>query len=401
MSRPRLLLYCQHSLGLGHLARSLAVAEALSASFTVTLLNGGRFPIGTRLPRDVRIVNLPPLGHDDDYQLVSLDPEWSVAEAQAERRRRILAVLELKSPQVLLIELYPFGRKKFEFELLPLLEAARAQRPSRPLVLCSLRDILVRGRRDQAGHDERASQRANTFFDALLVHSDPAFARLEDTFTPRTPLRVPVLYTGFVAPRAMEPLPSEQRLPRLLVSAGGGMVGEPLFREAVSQHAALAERTGLSTTVVAGPFLPEPAWQWLQRAAAGSPQLSVVRRVEDLCAEMACSALSLSQAGYNTTMDIIRAGTPSVVVPYSAGREDEQSSRAHRLESLGAMRVVPTRDLGTGRLIDELVVLTGSRPSPVRLDLDGARATARVITGLAGLPPAENSLPLTNPGVVR
>ena len=160
MNRPRLLLYCQHSLGLGHLARSLAVADALSESFEVTLLNGGRFPAGTRLPRDVRIVNLPPLGHDDDYQLVSLDPEWTVAEAQEERLRRILAVLELKAPHVLLVELFPFGRKKFAFELVPLLEAARSQRPSRPLVLCSLRDILVTGRRDQAGHDERASQRA-------------------------------------------------------------------------------------------------------------------------------------------------------------------------------------------------------------------------------------------------
>lgn len=401
MTRPRLLLYCQHSLGLGHLVRSLAIAEALAGTFEVTLLNGGRFPAGTVPPAGVDVVNLPPLGHDDDYRLVSLDRAWSVAAACRERQRIVLEVLERESPRVVLVELYPFGRKKFEFELLPLLEAARARRPSRPLVLCSLRDILVRGRRDQAGHDERASQRTNAFFDALLVHSDPAFARLEDTFTPRTPLQVPVIYTGFVAPRAIAPLPSEQRLPRLLVSAGGGMVGEPLFREAVSQHAALADRTGLGTTIVAGPFLPEPAWQWLQRVAAGSAQLRVVRRVEDLAAEMGRSALSLSQAGYNTTMDIIRAGTPSVVVPYSAGREDEQAGRARRLESLGALRVVPPRELGTGRLLDELVVLAGSQPSPVRLDLDGARTSARVVTRLAGLPPAESSRPLTNHGAVR
>ena len=390
MSRARLLFYCQHSLGLGHLARSLAIAEALTGTCDVTLLNGGRLPAGTRLPPGVRVVNLPPLGHDDDYQLVSLHPDWSVAAAQQERRRTILDVLDRESPQVLLVELYPFGRKKFEFELLPLLEAARAGGPRRPLVLCSLRDILVRGRRDQAGHDERAAERANAFFDAVLVHSDPAFARLEETFTPRSPLRIPVHYTGFVAP---PPLPHDDghRLPRLLVSAGGGMVGEPLFRAAVEAHAELAERTGLSTTLVAGPFLPEPVWQWLQHEAADSPQLHAVRRVDDLAAEMRRSTLSLSQAGYNTTMDILRAGTPSVVVPFSDGREDEQTSRARRLEDVGALRMVPTGELGTGRLLTELVELAGSRPSPVRLDLTGRTTTARIVAELAGLEPGAAS----------
>jgi predicted glycosyltransferase len=335
-------------------------------------------------------VNLPPLGHDDDYQLVSLDPAWSVSAAKQQRLRMILDVLASTSPQVLLVELYPFGRKKFEFELVPLLETARGAR--RPLVLCSVRDILVRGRRDQAGHDERASERANSFFDGVLVHTDPAFARLEDTFTPRAPLRMPVHYTGFVAPRPVH-VHEHDRLPRLLVSAGGGMVGEPLFREAVRLHAELADRTGLSTTVVAGPFLPEPAWRWLEREAGASPHLRAVRRVDDLCVEMARSALSLSQAGYNTTMDILRAGTPSVVVPFSAGREDEQAVRALRFEGLGALRVVPPRDLGTDRLLARLVGLAGSRPSPVSLDLTGAATTARLVAELAGFA-APDSIPV-------
>jgi predicted glycosyltransferase len=179
------------------------------------------------------------------------------------------------------------------------------------------------------------------------------------------------------------------------------MVGEPLFRDAVAQHRELFARAGLTTTVVAGPFLPDLAWQWLQQEASESPHLHVVRRVDDLCAEMARSTLSLSQAGYNTTMDILRAGTPSVVVPYSAGREDEQASRARRLEALGALRSVPARELGTGRLLEELVLLAGSRPAPVRLDLDGARTTARVVTQLAGLPTVANNVPLTPHGAAR
>ncbi|HEY5424323.1 MAG TPA: hypothetical protein VIK05_12660, partial [Ilumatobacteraceae bacterium] len=138
--RPSLLFYCQHALGLGHLVRSLTLAESLAEQFDVVLLNGGRFPDGTRVPSGVRVVNLPPLGHDAEFQLVSHDPAWSVEEAMRERPRIILDTLATTEPAVVLIELYPFGRKKFEFELLPLLDAVHSMDPYRPRVVCSVRD---------------------------------------------------------------------------------------------------------------------------------------------------------------------------------------------------------------------------------------------------------------------
>ena len=45
-------------------------------------------------------------------------------------------------PQVLITELYPFGRRPFRFELEPLLAGA-AEGRARPLVIASVRDILV------------------------------------------------------------------------------------------------------------------------------------------------------------------------------------------------------------------------------------------------------------------
>ena len=98
-------------------------------------------------------------------------------------------------PVAVVVELFPFGRAKFARELVPLLEAARADGA---LTACSLRDILVSARADQQAHDDRAAALADAHLDAVLVHSDPRFARLEETFAPRRPLRVPVHYTGFV-----------------------------------------------------------------------------------------------------------------------------------------------------------------------------------------------------------
>jgi predicted glycosyltransferase len=378
VTRDRLLFYCQHSLGLGHLARSLRLAEGLTDRFDVRLLNGGRFPAGTAAPAGVDVLNLPPLGHDDRNELVSRDPAYTVEEACRRRTELLLAALADARPAVLLIEMYPFGRRKFEFELVPLLDAAAALGPARPKVVCSLRDILVQRPIGQDKHDERAVTRLNASFDAIIVHADPAFARLEESFHPVIPLRAPVHYTGFVAPPAPTPVPDRQS--RLVVSSGGGMVGEPLVRAAVEVHRDLFIRTGLRTTVVAGPFLPEPVWDWLRDEATQSPVLEAVRRVDDLAGEIARSALSLSQGGYNTTMDLLRAGTPAVVVPYADRSETEQTIRTARLAELGVLRMVPATALGDREgLLAALTAAAAAEPAPVRLDLSGAENSTRIL----------------------
>ena len=184
--KPTALFYCQHSLGIGHLTRSFALVRALERRFRVVLLNGGPLPAGVAVPEDVDIIHLPPLGVDTQQRLVSRDAGLSLAEAQARRRALILEAFHACRPALVLIELFPFGRKKFASELMPLLEAAAAARPA-PFVACSLRDILVGSRRDQQRHDDRASRIANEYFDAVLVHADARFATLEETLPSERP----------------------------------------------------------------------------------------------------------------------------------------------------------------------------------------------------------------------
>ncbi|HJT53526.1 MAG TPA: glycosyl transferase, partial [Candidatus Angelobacter sp.] len=166
--RPRLLFYCQHSLGMGHLIRSFALADGLANDFDVVFLNGGPLPEGQKPPEGVEIINLPPLGFDAEMQLLSRDDRHSVSQAQRLRQEIMRKALYSTSPEILLIELFPFGRKKFAGELIELLEESRTlSKPS--LAVCSLRDILVQ--RNQH-HDQLACHRANRYFDAVLVHSD-------------------------------------------------------------------------------------------------------------------------------------------------------------------------------------------------------------------------------------
>jgi Predicted glycosyl transferase len=79
-------------------------------------------------------------------------------------------LLAAEAPQVLITEQFPFGRTQLRFELVPLIEAARAMRP-RPLIVSSVRDVVRRSASPQriaethrnllglrCGHDPRRSR---------------------------------------------------------------------------------------------------------------------------------------------------------------------------------------------------------------------------------------------------
>ncbi len=373
--RPALLFYCQHSLGIGHLTRSFALAQALSARFRVVFLNGGRLPPGLPVPADVQIVDLPPLGMDDGHTLVSRGETQDVAALQAQRRERIAAAVQRERPAVLLVELFPFGRKKFASEILPMIRLARGQTGGAARVVCSLRDILVNARPDQQRHDDRARGLADRYFDAVLVHADPALAQLEESFRPSRPMRTPVHYTGYVVPQRQQAA-AVPRGDHLLVSAGGGIVGEPLFRAVLAARVHLqAQGLHLPLRLIAGPFLPETAWQSLRAQVQGLADVELLRQVPDMVDEMRRARASLSQCGYNTALDIVGAGVPALVVPYATATENEQAARAQRLAARGALQWLDPAQLTPERLSQALCGLLDFEPLPSALRLDGATCT--------------------------
>ncbi len=388
--RPVLLFYCQHSLGIGHLTRSFALAGALRERFRVVFLNGGPIPAGVPLPDGIEMIDLPPLGMDDGHTLISRSAEHSVAAARARRLEMILDAVRAWAPAVLLVELFPFGRKKFAGEILPMIRAARRQaEPAR--VVCSLRDILVDARRDQQHHDDRARWLADRYFDAILVHSDPHFARIEESFRPRRPLATPLHYTGYVVPQRAGDEPVA-RGDAILVSAGGGIVGFPLFCAALEAQGHLWPELGLPMCIVAGPFLPEAEWIDLQRAAAAVPGVELVRHVPDMVAEMRRARLSISQCGYNTALDILLAGVPALLVPYAADGENEQSRRADALAALGAVRRLAQSPPQPADLARAMIDALSFTPLSAALSLDGARRSAELLSHLAGEQPIEGRL---------
>jgi predicted glycosyltransferase len=389
-TRPSLLFYCQHSLAMGHLVRSLALAGSLAERFHVMLLNGGRMPRGLVIPAGVQVINLPPLGIDETNQLVSHDKRISVERALDRRKKMMRTCFDNLRPAVVMLELFPFGRKKFAVELRPLLEAAHSH-DRRSFIVCSLRDIFGSRTVNQQKYDDCAALLANEFLDLVLVHSDPSFAHFDESFHPTVPLKVPVIHTGFVVPRTVQTAGFERGRKRIVVSAGGGITGEPLLRTAIEALRYL-EDPQIEMRMIAGPFLPDEEWNTLRTLARGKPQVSLVRCVNNLCDELHGAAVSISQAGYNTCLDVMRAGVPALLVPFARGTDNEQQNRALRLQRLGAVDVLDQENLHPARLAAAILSLMNRRMTRPQFDLDGAKRSMQIIASMVTATPQAKAI---------
>jgi predicted glycosyltransferase len=368
--KPRLLLYCQHSLGLGHFYRSLTLAEALAEQFDVCFFNGGPVPGMARLPESIRFVHLPPLRMEEDG---SLSGDGDVAKIMEERRETMLHVAQQGPVAALVIELYPFGRKKFAPEIDPLISHISGQGGK---IVCSVRDVLVNARLDQARHDQRAADTLNGQFDAVLVHSDDRIFKLDESFKPERPLTIKVHHTGFVT-RSVRRDPNANGTVTL-VTAGGGIVGHAIYRAAIDAQRVLWDRKGWGMTIVAGPLFPDEDWQALQTQAHDVRGLLLVREVPAMAPLLAQAGRVVSQCGYNSALEIVQHRLPTLFVPFARGQESEQTTRARHFEQLGLSDWMPENELCGATLARRLLEL--QRPAPTAsLNINGASHSAQVI----------------------
>lgn len=371
--------YCQHVLGIGHLFRSIEISKALQGH-DVVFISGGP-PTGISLPSQIREIRLPGLMMDKEFSnLLTVERGESVDNIKNQRKRILFEVFKKEAPDFFLIELYPFGRKAFRFELDPILEGIRDGHLGQCKVVCSLRDILVE-KKDTAVYEDRVVNILNTFFDALLVHSDPSVITLKQTFSRIKDISIPLVYTGFVTPK---PLPEaginlrkriglSKKDHLIVVSAGGGKVGFDLMSSVMKALSLLQSRKTLHSYIFTGPFLNNDEFRELKSSA--DEKTHIERFTDDFLSFLAAADLSVSMAGYNTCMNLLAADVPALIRPFAQNRE--QRMRAERLTRLGTLKILEDHDLKPSRLakIMEhfLTKRTGSRH---KIDLEGARNTA-------------------------
>ncbi|GAB4359957.1 MAG: glycosyltransferase [Kiloniellaceae bacterium] len=388
-ARADVLVYVQHLLGIGHIRRAAVLARAFRrAGLTVVFVSGG-LPVDGLGLDGIEVVQLPPARSRDDSFTVMLDEhDRPIDDAwKARRRDLLLATYRRWRPRALVIELYPFGRRKLRFELEPLIETARADHP-RPLIACSLRDIVDRP--EKAEKTAWMIDRFSRQFDLVYIHGDPRVFRLEDSFPECAALAGRLHYTGYVteAGRALAAARTGAETAgrgEVVVSAGGGAVGGALLRAALAARP-LSPLAEVPWRLLAGPNLAAAEFRAL--AAAAPPGVTVERARPDFVALLSRARLSISQGGYNTLMEVLATGVPGVIVPFAGGSETEQTRRAELLAARGLITVVREAELSPESLADGIARAlarhgapgTGAAGKAALLRLDGAEETARHLT---------------------
>ncbi|MFM9844373.1 MAG: glycosyltransferase family protein [Dongiaceae bacterium] len=373
---PRVLLYVQHLLGIGHLRRAAAIARGLAAGgFEVAFVSGGEsvpsLDIGA-----ARLVQLPAIRSGDSGFSSLVDKSGAPVTDALWRARQMMIMSELgdAAPDILVIEMFPFGRRQFRRELIPLLEAAAERRP-RPLVACSVRDILV-----QKSKPERLQEMLDLLerhYDLVLVHGDPAFADFALTFPAAADIAGKIRYTGFVVGDLPARRAPSARRDVVLVSAGGGAVGAPLLYAALAARP-LTQLRDAAWHVITGPNLAESDFAALQKGAGD--KLRIERFRPDFPQLLASCRVSISQAGYNTLMEILAVGARAVVVPFADGQESEQPLRARLLAQRGLVQAVAPQNL-MPELLAAAIDAAAAMPAPPEgiFNLAGAATTAEIL----------------------
>jgi len=399
-SGKTILIYCQHLWGIGHLMRAAALARALPRH-RVHLVLGGRV-IGKALASPTYMVHrLPPLGCDDAVtHLIPLQPGQSLEAVQQKRRKKLIALLGAIAPDLVVVEMFPFGRPWFRFELVPMLEALHQEGTP---VVCSVRDVLVRKKEPMAyAHQTLAD--LDQYFRAVLIHSDPALIRLEETFPAADRISIPIYYTGYVDSAAEKGfIHSRTQAPRepgssslarrngLLAWTGSGALGGLVVKTILE-----AVRRGLlpdfeTVRVYTGPYLDQTRRSHLNQLAGSTGGIVLKTFTRRLRQHLVQAKLAVCMAGYMSAVDIMATRIPAVMVPGEQG--GEQMFRARKLEEAGYVRILPLAALSAHSLAQAVKETLEPREKPFTApSLEGAPRSAKIIEAIMDGKPVAPSI---------
>ena len=381
-----IVIVVTHLLGAGHLRRALNLAEALLAEAEqndrVSLISGG-LPVGQFASRKTEVWQLPPVKSDGTNFRTLLQPDNRIADSDYMEQRRLSLCKRLNelNADIVITELYPFGRRILREEFISMLNQVTGQaKPT--VVLASVRDILAAP--SKASRVNEVEEVLEKYYSAVLVHADPSMVELSSSWPTTEAIEAKLLYTGFVAQQPMGSAShrlqanleaSTNNKLEILVSVGSGSVGTHVFETSIQ---AARQRKDLTWRLLVGGSEAAAEIVRLQQLLESDNVIIEKTRTDYLSLLSTCSC-SISMCGYNTAIDLLETGSPGVLIPFDDGGETEQRQRADYLGKLPGFKVVSAGDLNTQSLllaVEELEAIKDhARP---RYQMDGATTSVKL-----------------------
>ena len=370
----KVMIVVTHLLGTGHLSRALTLGRAFAEEDHQVFVVSGGMPAPQLDTSGVTLFGLPPLRSDGTNftRLLTQADEVASADYMSARSDALTQAVTRFQPDVLITELFPFGRRILSPEFLAALDAAHAL-PRPPVILASIRDILAPPSKPSKA--TRAEEIVTQLYDGVLVHSDPSITPLRISWPVSAELEAKLHYTGFVAPKAPSTHPQGLGDGEILVSAGGGSVGQPIFHAAIEAARKMPNRRW--RLLVGGQNAQERIADLSELVQGAAVTLEPVR--PDFRQMLPLATASVSMCGYNTAMDLLQAGTPAVLVPFDDGDEVEQTLRARSLTEQPGFATVSSAELTGESLFNAVnLVISGPPRQVLTQGFDGAHRSVEI-----------------------
>lgn len=403
---PRLMIYSQDGLGLGHLRRTTLIAGAfLEARPGASVLTVCDSPVGQFFDtapghEHLKLPSVRKLG-PGDWEPLRLSMPFP--DVLALRAKTICAAAEGFRPDVLLVDHMPHGAMG---ELVPTLDTLE-ERGVR--MVLGLRDILdapatVRRRWKLEG----AFDAVERHFEDVLVYGSRDVFDVASEYRWPAELRHKLHYCGYVC---APPSPtSRKRVRRRLLGqdpdaklvvamAGGGADGYHLFENLLQAMPRLLAEQRCVLLVVTGPFLPSSQRERLKAAARGLPVV-LRKSVPDSPTYLNAADLTVAMAGYNTTAEILSCGRRTLLIP-RPGPSAEQRLRASAFAERDWIDWIDPDDLSPETLAAAMVraLTRPRRRASTRPDLGGRhRAAAHLLADGVRALPLTDDLGFSQPG---
>ncbi|GAB6193254.1 glycosyltransferase family protein [Desulfocastanea catecholica] len=357
-----ILMYSHDTYGLGHIRRTMAIANHLrDANTNVLILTGSPIAGRFQFPQHVDFVRIPGMikKSNDDYQSFSIriHPE----KALSIRTNIILATARSFQPNLFIVDKEPLGLKR---EVLPTLEWLKSESPSTMTVL-GLRDIL-----DDAAVIQNDWREKNVYtyldqlYDEIWVYGN------RDIYDPVEMYAIPekihnrIQYTGYIprkriSPRTRTAVRKRYRVTDddrfILVTTGGGGDGLEVIEHYLAMYDHFSTSLPFKSIIITGPFMPKNIREAFAKRAKqyNIKTLPFHPRMEEL---MSAADLVVCMGGYNTICEILTQHTPALIIPRETPRR-EQLIRATRLKEQGLLDFIPWTEVTPDLLREKIFAL--------------------------------------------
>ncbi len=340
---PRIMLYSHDTFGLGHLRRSRALAQAITAAnpkASALILTGS--PIAGRFDFPARVdhVRLPGVTKRRDGSYESQTLGMDIEETTELRAGIIRSTAEQYEPDVLIVDKEPTG---FRGELLPTLEML--QNEGRARLVLGLRDVLDEPAVLATEWERKGAVDATErYYDEIWIYGLRSIYDPTDGLPLSRETRARMHWTGYLRRTLHADHGEPPEAPYILVTPGGGGDGQAMVDLVLSAYERDPDLSPRAILVY-GPFLSgEVRTGFEDRVAALNGRVTAVgfeSRIESL---FQGAQGVVCMGGYNTFCEVLSFDQRAVIVPRTVPRL-EQWIRASRAEALGLVKMLDeTRD---------------------------------------------------------